>query len=69
MYQSIFLDDQQSERWTLGQIRPDRILKTRTTRQFAHTWSHFAFWVPFVSAQRQQPGRVGDVLKAACLCF
>lgn len=27
---------------------PKQILKTRWTRQFAHTWTHFAFWVPFV---------------------
>lgn len=26
-----------------------KILKTRMTRQFAHTWRHFATWVPFVS--------------------
>lgn len=28
-----------------------KILKTRMTRQFAHTWRHFATWVPFVSAR------------------
>lgn len=27
----------------------DRVLKTRMTRQFAHTWFHFAAWVPWVS--------------------
>lgn len=28
-----------------------KILKQRTTRQFAHTWRHFATWVPWVSAR------------------
>lgn len=48
IFQSIFLDDGQKEHWTDGAIDPDKILKTRMTRQFSHTWTHFAFWVPFV---------------------
>lgn len=49
IYQSIFLDDNEKEHWTLGEIDGGKILKKRMTRQFAHTWRHFAFWVPFVS--------------------
>lgn len=48
IYQSIFLDDSQRQFWTDNEINPDKILKKRMTRQFAHTWTHFAFWVPFV---------------------
>ena len=49
VYQTIFLDDTLKEHWTVGDIDPSKILKERRTRQFAHTWTHFAFWVPFVS--------------------
>ena len=48
IYQSIFLDDRNKDRWTNTSIGRLRILKERMTRQFAHTWKHFAFWVPFV---------------------
>lgn len=49
IYQSIFLDDSQRQGWTVDAIDKGKILKTRMTRQFAHTWRHFATWVPFVS--------------------
>lgn len=48
IYQSIFLDDTLKQHWTVGGIDPSKILKQRTTRQFAHTWRHFATWVPWV---------------------
>ncbi|KAI7841052.1 hypothetical protein COHA_005280 [Chlorella ohadii] len=48
IYQSIFLDDTLKQHWTVGDIDPSKILKQRTTRQFAHTWRHFATWVPWV---------------------
>lgn len=48
IYQSIFLDDRIKDRWTNRSIHKLKILKERMTRQFAHTWKHFAFWVPFV---------------------
>ncbi|KAL4852729.1 hypothetical protein ACK3TF_006201 [Chlorella vulgaris] len=48
IYQSIFLDDSHSSGWTVGAIDKAKVLKTRMTRQFAHTWKHFATWVPFV---------------------
>lgn len=34
--------------WTDGEVAKDKILSTRWMRQFAHTWRHFAFWVPWV---------------------
>lgn len=33
IYQSIFLDDQQSQHWTVGEIDSDSVLKRRVTRQ------------------------------------
>lgn len=48
IYQSIFLDDKLKECWTVNEISDQHVLKRRMTRQFAHTWTHFAFWVPFV---------------------
>lgn len=51
IYQSIFLDEALRHTWTVDAIDPGKVLKKRSTRQFAHTWTHFAFWVPFVSAQ------------------
>ena len=48
IYQSIFLDDSNKTGWTDTFIHKGKVLKERMTRQFAHTWKHFAFWVPFV---------------------
>ena len=48
MYQTIFLDDKLKEYWSVDEIDESKILKKRTTRQFAHTWTHFAYWVPYV---------------------
>lgn len=48
MYQSIFLDDATKDGWTVGELSEDLVLKKRMTRQFSHSWRHFAFWVPFL---------------------
>lgn len=48
IFQSIFLNREDSDTWTVDRIDPAKVLKRRWTRVFAHTWSHFAFWVPFV---------------------
>jgi hypothetical protein len=31
------------------QVEPGKVLASRWMRQFAHTWTHFAYWVPWVS--------------------
>lgn len=31
-----------------AQVDKSKVLTTRWMRQFAHTWTHFAHWVPFV---------------------
>ena len=48
IYQSIFLDDSDTSGWSVGDIDEGKILYKRMTRQFAHKWQHFAYWVPFV---------------------
>ena len=48
VYQTIFLDRSSSVLWTVSGIDPKKILLEKWWRQFAHTWSHFAFVVPFV---------------------
>lgn len=48
VYQTIFLDRASSALWTVAGIDPKKILLEKWWRQFAHTWSHFAFVVPFV---------------------
>jgi len=48
LFQTIFLDKKQQSGWTMEQISKDRILSRHWWRQFAHTWTHFAFAVPLV---------------------
>jgi len=47
VYQTIFLDAKERALWTEASIDPNKILKTRWCRQFAHTVSHFTKWVPW----------------------
>lgn len=48
IFQTIFLDKTRSQLWTRDEIRKEKILLERWWHQFAHTWRHFAFTVPFV---------------------
>lgn len=48
VFQTIFLDKRQQETWTLPGIDRSKVVLTKWWRQFAHTWKHFAFTVPFV---------------------
>jgi len=47
VYQSIFLDGEDQANWTAGEIGENKVLKRRWVRAFAHTWTHFAKWVPW----------------------
>eukprot|EP00798_Chlamydomonas_sp_ICE-L_P016264 gene16264-22443_t len=38
----------QEELWTDKLVSSSKVLTTRWMRQFAHTWRHFASWVPWV---------------------
>jgi predicted NAD/FAD-binding protein len=48
IFQTIFLDKNQSEKWTKSQIGKDKILIEKWWKQFSHTWKHFASVIPFV---------------------
>lgn len=48
VFQTIFLDDQAPETWTLDKIKPEKIMLRHWWRQFSHTWRHFAFTVPLM---------------------
>eukprot|EP01097_Dermamoeba_algensis_P006498 TRINITY_DN4068_c0_g1_i2.p1 TRINITY_DN4068_c0_g1~~TRINITY_DN4068_c0_g1_i2.p1 ORF type:complete len:430 (-),score=87.23 TRINITY_DN4068_c0_g1_i2:192-1481(-) len=48
IYQTIFLDANQKQNWTINKIRPEKVLLTKWWRQFAHTWKHFVSVIPFV---------------------
>lgn len=47
--QTYYLDARDKNMWTDKQVTKDKTLVTRWMRQFAHTWRHFAFFVPWVS--------------------
>lgn len=48
VFQTIFLDDQAPDTWTLNKIKPEKIMLRHWWRQFSHTWRHFAFTVPLM---------------------
>lgn len=48
VFQTIFLNDKLSAAWTEREIRRSKVLLTKWWRQFSHSWSHFAFTVPFM---------------------
>ncbi|PNH12817.1 hypothetical protein TSOC_000181 [Tetrabaena socialis] len=48
IYQTYYLDAQNRHLWSDSKVDPSKVLASRWMRQFAHTWTHFAFWVPWV---------------------
>uniref|UniRef100_A0A7S1I1J0 Amine oxidase domain-containing protein n=1 Tax=Eutreptiella gymnastica TaxID=73025 RepID=A0A7S1I1J0_9EUGL len=48
IFQTIFLDDERQDLWTINEIQEDKILLRKWWRQFAHTWKHFLFTVPLM---------------------
>jgi len=47
IYQTYYLDARDKDIWTDKQVAPSKVLASRWMRQFAHTWRHFAYWVPW----------------------
>ena len=47
IYQTYYLDANAKGLWTDGAVEASKTLTTRWMRQFAHTWTHFATWVPW----------------------
>lgn len=48
IYQTIFLNDQIRERWTMDEIDEDKVLLKKWWKQMSHTWKHFLGVVPWV---------------------
>jgi predicted NAD/FAD-binding protein len=48
IFQTIFLNDKLKDKWTIDEIRKDKILYTKWWRQFAHSWKHFVLTVPLI---------------------
>ncbi|KAG2501770.1 hypothetical protein HYH03_000270 [Edaphochlamys debaryana] len=48
IYQTYYLDAGLKELWSDNEVAPDRVLTQRWMRQFSHSWTHFACWVPWV---------------------
>lgn len=48
IFQTYYLDAQHKDLWTDSQVAKGKVLTSRWMRQFAHTWTHFAYWVPWV---------------------
>lgn len=48
IFQTIFLDDTRAHLWSKDEIDKRKILLEKWWHQFAHTWKHFAYTVPFV---------------------
>lgn len=48
VYQTIFLNNEEKELWTIDEIDPSKVLLTKWWHQFAHETSHFYSVVPLV---------------------
>ena len=47
IYQTIFLNKENSATWTRNEINPNKIILEKWWRQMSHTWKHYATFVPF----------------------
>jgi|LauGreSuBDMM15SN_2_FD.fasta_scaffold228473_2 hypothetical protein len=47
IYQTYYLDARHKGMWTDHEVAKDKVLASRWMRQFAHSWRHFAFFVPW----------------------
>lgn len=59
LYQTIFLNERERDRWNIDEIADDTIVLRKWWKQFSHEWRHFAFAVPFM--RFAQGGRHGNV--------
>jgi len=48
IYQTIFVNDEIRDRWTISEIREDKIGLRKWWQQMSHTWKHFLGVVPWV---------------------
>lgn len=50
IFQTIFLNNKHEETWSKHEIRKDKIVREDWWHQLCHSWTHYAFVVPFVWA-------------------
>jgi predicted NAD/FAD-binding protein len=48
IFQTIFLNKLESNKWTIDKLNKKKIILERWWRQFAHVWQHFLFTVPLM---------------------
>ena len=48
IYQTIYLDQQRSSLWTIGELKPESIIDRAWWSAFSHTYKHFRHVVPWV---------------------
>jgi len=48
IYQTIYLDQQRSSLWTIGELKPESIIDRAWWSAFSHTYKHFRRVVPWV---------------------
>ncbi|CAF0803691.1 unnamed protein product [Adineta ricciae] len=54
IFQTIFLNKSESNRWTVNKLDKRKVLLERWWRQFAHVWQHFLFTVPLMRFLQQE---------------
>lgn len=50
VYQTIFLNNKDSQMWQKDEIKKDKIIREDWWHQLCHSWTHYAFVVPFIWA-------------------
>ncbi|UJR08567.1 hypothetical protein I4U23_012826 [Adineta vaga] len=58
VFQTIFLNKLESNKWTVNKMNKKKILLERWWRQFAHVWQHFLFTVPLMRFIQQDNQRI-----------
>ncbi|WWD22893.1 hypothetical protein CI109_107388 [Kwoniella shandongensis] len=48
VFQTIFLNKKDEHTWTRNEIRKDKIIREDWWHQLCHSWTHYAFVVPFI---------------------
>ncbi|KAK4531703.1 hypothetical protein CCYA_CCYA09G2560 [Cyanidiococcus yangmingshanensis] len=59
LFQTIFLNERERQRWTMDEIRTEKVVQTRWWKQMSHEWKHFVLVVPFL--RFIQGGRYGNL--------
>lgn len=72
VFQSIFLDKENGELWTINEIDQDKIIESKWWHQLGHRWQHYARVVPmmmFINGKNRTLFAGSWTLVASHLCF